>query len=304
MVARAYNAPMRPARAGRTIAALGLLWALAAPGRAADPPALPSVPRFAVAPVAHRPARRRPAAAVRRCRGPPLGLAGRRDRGGGAVGPPAEARERLPPRLPRARVRGAHPRRRRRAHDRGAAGGHDDHVQPRHFHRPPARPRPARRAGAAGASGGGHATGPWRSSRASARCCSTPGPAASAGSTRSGARTIGPSSSPRASAGATRSSARRGRRPPRATRPTRCRTRRAPSRSRSTPRGPRARWCRSRSSPAPGRGRRSRRPTPGCSRAPRSSTRPAAATPRPCARTGCGSTRPRTASTSRSSGRR
>ena len=39
---------MRPARAGRTIAAFGLLWALAAHGRAADPPAMPVVPRFAV----------------------------------------------------------------------------------------------------------------------------------------------------------------------------------------------------------------------------------------------------------------
>ena len=39
---------VRPARAGRTIAALGLLWALGAQGRAADPPALPVVPRFAV----------------------------------------------------------------------------------------------------------------------------------------------------------------------------------------------------------------------------------------------------------------
>jgi len=48
MVARAYNAPMRPARAARTIAVLGLLGALAALGRADDPPALPSVPRFAI----------------------------------------------------------------------------------------------------------------------------------------------------------------------------------------------------------------------------------------------------------------
>ena len=37
------------------------------------------------------------------------------------MGPPAEARERLPSRLPRARVRGAHPGRRRGAHGRGAA---------------------------------------------------------------------------------------------------------------------------------------------------------------------------------------
>ena len=292
-----------PAPAGRSwlSACCGRLAAQGRAGRLARPAVRPALRRRALA---HRPARRRAAAAVRRCRRPALGLAGRRDRGGRALGPPAEARERLPPRLPRARVRGAHPRRRRRAHGRGAAGGHDDHVQPRHLHRPPARPRPARRAGAAGAPGGGHRTGPWRSSRASARCCSTPGPAASAGSTRSGARTSAPSSSPRACAGATRSSARRGRPPPRATRPTRCRTRRARSRSRSTPRGRRARWCRSRSSPAPGRGTRSRRPIAGCSRAPRSSTRPAAATPRPCGKTGCESTRPRTASTSRSSGRR
>ena len=39
---------VRPARAGRTAAALGLLWALAAHGRAEGPPALPAVPRFAV----------------------------------------------------------------------------------------------------------------------------------------------------------------------------------------------------------------------------------------------------------------
>jgi glycogen debranching enzyme len=41
---------VRTARGARTIAALGLLWAFAALGRAADPPALPRVPRFAVAP--------------------------------------------------------------------------------------------------------------------------------------------------------------------------------------------------------------------------------------------------------------
>jgi len=41
---------MRPASAGRTIAALGLLWTVAVQGRADEPQPLPSVPRFAIEP--------------------------------------------------------------------------------------------------------------------------------------------------------------------------------------------------------------------------------------------------------------
>jgi glycogen debranching enzyme len=52
MVARAYNALVPATLAVRTIAALGLSCALAAHGRAAEGPALPSVPRFAVEPSA------------------------------------------------------------------------------------------------------------------------------------------------------------------------------------------------------------------------------------------------------------
>ena len=213
---------------------------------------------------------------------------------GRAVGPPAEARERLPPRLPGARVRRAHPRRRRRAHGRGAAGGHHDHVHPRHLHR--ARSTSSPRSTSRGC---------WSCSR-----WTPAGPLEIVASFRTVLQYAWPgglggqyafwSEEDRAfvlSESLRRRNALVGSpwatRAPRATRRTRCPTRRARSRSRSTRRARRARWSRSRSWPAPARARRSARAYRRLlSRAAELYDGPPPPRRRPCARTACGSTRP------------
>ena len=252
MVARAYNAPCAPpAPAGRSRLS-ACCGRLAAHGRAGRP-ARPAV---------------RPAL---RGRASPIGLRGdvRPRQYLGVVGPRSawlgvETGEaelwvhplklasgfRLDFRVPEygEPIRGADVARTRR----GAAGGHDDHVQPRHLHRPPARPRPARRAGAAGAPGGGHlpAAGDRRELPHGAAVRLARRPRRAVRVLERGRARLRPLREPAPAQRAHRLAV--GGAPPRATRPTRCPTRRARSRSRSTPRGPRARWCRSRSSAGTG----------------------------------------------------